>query len=241
VIIYLAAPIDQVDESDSMVIDVRNELKAQLEGAGATVYDPYMPDVGSVIAGPPNVRERIRIKNIEALRTCDGVLAYLPDGVPSIGVPVEIERAIRWGKPLVAIGGAALMNTPTWERIRRIDLDVNNIHQAVAWLIHDIETKPTVTNVPTARAKALEGRAFSSREAFYRLVTEELKRAALKHPEGTINNTHIEWYSVWIEEMVEVVQAVNDHDVPKAIEELIQVGAMTQRFWQSLVEAVDAN
>lgn len=49
--------------------------------------------------------------NAYALERCDGLIAYMPDGVPTVGVPMEIQTAIYRHKPTTVIGSTSIMIT----------------------------------------------------------------------------------------------------------------------------------
>lgn len=261
--VYLAAPIDQA-EDDGVIAETRRTLKQALEAVGATVFDPYNPDVGSMIGKSTVEVEEHRIANELGLEKADAVLAYLPDGVPSIGVPVEIDRALAMRKPIVALGGDALAFTPMWPQLLKYDIDVSPVYDLAIGKLQRkvimarsaaISTPHSVQrpiNVPTARPKE-PTRAFvvgaSEQLIFFQEVEAEIRRANNKHPYSD-EHTSSRWFGIWLEEALEVVQDWNDMQNPeeatggKSLEtlvaELIQVGAMTQRFWQSICRDIEA-
>lgn len=166
---YLATPIDQVREgewtedftqgsgtfvvpSGQLIADIRAQLKSLLEEAGAAVYDPQ----GAWNARPLPAMSEV---NDVALRNCDSMLAYLPDGVASIGVPVEVERASVLGKPVYLLGGDAVMNSPMWGHnaptVSVMDIDVVDLRIVVglvrnaALLQHSRKLPPPLRFIPT--------------------------------------------------------------------------------------------
>jgi hypothetical protein len=102
-VIYFAHPIDQRGSGISDTID---EIRRQMAGYGLPFYDPERA-FGN--AGR-NARAAVVI-NYAALDACQALLAYLPDGTPSVGVPMEIERALCSGKHVVVLGSTSMMFT----------------------------------------------------------------------------------------------------------------------------------
>ena len=94
-IFYLAAPIDLVG---GLPDSWRTEAFAALEEAGAAWFDPARP-YGNPRADAAGV---LRMQE-ETIRASDGMLALLPDGVPSVGVPIEINYAASVGKPVAVV------------------------------------------------------------------------------------------------------------------------------------------
>lgn len=79
-------------------------LLAHLIGHGHTVYDP---GAGWHVRGPIDVKlaRTIEGTNRQALRRSDVVVAWLPDGVQTQGVPMEIEAATHQiGIPCIVVG-----------------------------------------------------------------------------------------------------------------------------------------
>lgn len=273
---YLATPIDQVMEevggeqsvnpSSRMIADIRQMLKLELQKAGCAVYDPVSAWESEPL---PNMTE----VNEAALRNCEALLAYLPDGVPSIGVPVEIERASQMRKPIVVLGGDAVMNSPMWGNdaptVGTMDIDVVDLAVVVQSLYLRVKfgqekldseivvtAGPTPRNVPTARpqldldwSSAIRAmrplQVAIDRSGFLRAVNTEVERAAEKYPfSDEVQLAH--WFSIWAEEVVEVfnewTQLQNPIEyrgaatIEQLIAEIVQVGAMSQRFWMAAVE-----
>lgn len=95
-LIYLAYPIDSNDGHHDIGVD------GLIARSGLAVYDP-----STAFRRAGTDPERAYAINEAALREADGVLAVLPDGVASVGVPMEIQTAYDSGKPVVATGGVA--------------------------------------------------------------------------------------------------------------------------------------
>lgn len=102
-VVYLATPIDFVDyDSDREAF--RIQLMNELVDAGHTVYDP---SAAWHVQGPidGDLARTIEGTNRQALRRSDVIVAWLPEGVHTQGVPMEIEAATRqMGLPAIVIG-----------------------------------------------------------------------------------------------------------------------------------------
>lgn len=97
-IIYLARPIDQ-NRVDGLVLEAVPSLVRHLVEAGHVVFDPSMPYSMDEIT--PEGAAGIERINDAAIREADCLVAVLDGRTPSIGVPVEIWRALTSGKPVV--------------------------------------------------------------------------------------------------------------------------------------------
>lgn len=210
---YLATPIDQAGDLQATV----NTITQTLEGAGAIVYNPR-----SLIDRNPEGNAFAQVVHDSALAVADCLLAWLPTGVPSIGVPMEIERAAEMGKPVVIYGGAAAKNSPTIAaRHLPVFTTVEGAVGALAGLLRD----------PTTDDLGLHVTEYLDRVQF------EIERARTKHPRSDDKSwTTVErWFSIWAEEVWEAMAAWNDRRTPGEIRvELVQVGAMSMRLWRAL-------
>lgn len=92
-LIYLAWPIDDTDGADNG----RQEALDRLADCGCAVYDPH----GAMHAPRQDAVGTVKV-HAAALRVSDGVLGGLPEGVPSVGVPMEIQGGVDLNKPVVA-------------------------------------------------------------------------------------------------------------------------------------------
>lgn len=119
--VYLAYPIDQADlppQFYDKVEEAKDDMVVE-RGVG-WVYDPgdaFRVSRGAFVTG------HVAEINNRALDLADGMLAFLPFGVPTIGVPIEIARAANAGKPVAVvtdIGGswslAGLEGVQTFEK-----------------------------------------------------------------------------------------------------------------------------
>jgi dUTP pyrophosphatase len=96
-IAYYARPIDQARHIQHAAVDAL--VCEQLSQAG---YHVYRPASAWQVGYAPVHRTVERINNF-ALLYADVIVAHLPGGVPSIGVPMEIERATTYGIPVVVV------------------------------------------------------------------------------------------------------------------------------------------
>lgn len=96
---YVAYPIDYGNEAPWMVILRRAVISRSLQEV-SWVFDP-----GGAFSVAPKASpvSSVRSINNEALDRSSILVAILPKDVPSIGVPMEIERAVHVGKPVVLI------------------------------------------------------------------------------------------------------------------------------------------
>jgi hypothetical protein len=210
------------------------QLVEGLAGLGAVVYDPG----GAFVAtAPQDANPYAQGVNEEALRAADAVLGWMPDGVPSIGVPIEIARAAAMGKPLVVLGGK---------------------HAQGSTVLASLGVEVVSSSGPREAVEALAAKVAQARSVppvggeFLDAVREEVARARAKHPASDDETwtTADRWFAIWTEEVLELIAAAmratmrwNDghgpehmstEDVKAVREELVQTAAMTLRLWASL-------
>lgn len=105
--IYLAHAIDQAGTSP-ILRRMIGEVKSGLVQQGISAF---MPGKAYQLTGNEDLRAVTDVNN-HALWTADGVIAILAPGVPSLGTPVEIERALTFNKPtLIVTTGSIADNT----------------------------------------------------------------------------------------------------------------------------------
>lgn len=100
--VYLAGPIDQAGGHKHGVDLMRADARRVLLARGAVVYDPSFAWATPAFDGralPPSIQST----NDRALLNSDGLLALLPVGVPTVGVPMEIALALQHGIPTVVV------------------------------------------------------------------------------------------------------------------------------------------
>lgn len=242
--VYLATPIDQAAGALSAT---RVEAVRRLQDAGLVVYDPAAAWTGDPSGWSTSASLAIGRVNEYALEEADGLLAILPDGVASIGVPMEIEQVARRDKPVVVVGGVKARTAPS---IRALDgvIVTGEVGDGVAmlhqWLVGGDEARYFM-----ATAGVLPEPAVVGTEVYLQAIRAEVERAAVKFPRSD-ENGRAQWFSIWAEEVVEAFQAYNDYgalrgqaDAPTLEDvrmEIVQVAAMGARLWLSLSPATGA-
>jgi dUTP pyrophosphatase len=151
---YVASPIDQVVNTEALAdaFDLLEKAKYELLNGGvAVIYDPGSAFKASIRSKPgPEIRE----VNSTALQQADSVLAIMPKGVASIGVPMEVEYAVQSGKDV-----AVLTDTASWSlqysedvaNFALFTLTPDGMRLAVEWLLQqeeDTSRKGTLTAEP---------------------------------------------------------------------------------------------
>jgi hypothetical protein len=107
-LIYLAAPIDYntIDPQKwpplrEVLVDPQKwpPLREMLVDAGMTVYSP-----GRAWSTKAEPIPDLQAINLEVVRRCDGLLAWLPRGVLTVGTVLELNAASEWNIPASVIG-----------------------------------------------------------------------------------------------------------------------------------------
>lgn len=149
--VYYAYPIDQVNSvnGQGMIPYVEHLQRVLMMNAPIDVqFDPG--DAFKVKPGSP-VEKSISTINRVAAAEADVIVAVLPRETPTIGVPMEIDRAVANGKAVAVITDAKswmLNYSSPWFKVFPLDYGIRNTTpgDVAAWL----------TQVIPARAKALE-------------------------------------------------------------------------------------
>lgn len=104
---YLSYPIDQAEGREMTILAMRQaeKFKQMLLGSGAVdwVFDPG----DAITVHKYTDSQEVRQINQFAARRADVMAAFLPDGQPSVGVPMEIDRAVMAGKHVVVFSDAS--------------------------------------------------------------------------------------------------------------------------------------
>lgn len=105
--VYFAEPIDQDNGSNYVECEFRKTMIIHLLGQGHSVFRPATAfELGKV---DQYTSLRVEKINRTALAEADILVARLPEGVPSVGVPMEIEHATRvLGIPALVVGTAGV-------------------------------------------------------------------------------------------------------------------------------------
>ena len=140
-IVYLAEPIDHAPRRFGV------SVFEWLQVAKCTVYSPR--SAWGVVGAP---RREIQQVNRAALARSQGLLAIIPDHVPSIGVPMEIYHAQQLGIPIAILCGQQSWALAIYERIERIEqFKLDEAKAAVDWLVLAVADRP----VAQGRRRAL--------------------------------------------------------------------------------------
>lgn len=95
--VYLASPMDRAADWAADVESQRETARLLLLEHEFAVFDPSRAWMCNGLAYPhPALQE----SNREVIRRCDALFAILPEGVPTVGVPMEIELARELGIPV---------------------------------------------------------------------------------------------------------------------------------------------
>lgn len=97
--VYLAYPIDQVGPAHLVYLFEQVEkFKGLVANQVSWVFDP-----GDAFRVNPNmgIDPGLAVINRAALNNAEALVAFLPQGVPSVGVPMEIDRARAQGKAVL--------------------------------------------------------------------------------------------------------------------------------------------
>lgn len=122
-VVYLASAIDQAGDTDEEYehrVNVR-DLGNKISGWGFPVYTPAL-----AWKTPPGLYgDSLAIDSVNrtALARADVLVAYLPGGVASVGVPTEIEAHTTAGKIAIVIGefnSVVLDANPRVRRMRQV-------------------------------------------------------------------------------------------------------------------------
>lgn len=154
-LIYVAWPIDAPrDDAAAAKLDgLVDYAEGRIAELGATAYLP-----GNAFTTSPQAVPNTSIYDINsvALSKADAVLAFLPSGQVSFGVPTEVAWAVRAGKPTVLFGSER-----SWSQIglssdsdvyahQRFDqADSGAVNLAIQWLLGRVaERKVDVQHEP---------------------------------------------------------------------------------------------
>lgn len=137
-VVYLACPIDRVQGSAKRELtELRDECRVALDNHQFIFFDPtagwHVPTILRLASGllPPS----IGTVDFAAVDSADALLALLPDGYATLGVPMEIERAIGRGIPIVVVGQNVVARSPLLSgrvpvyNLNQIDLAVRHLRE----------------------------------------------------------------------------------------------------------------
>jgi dUTP pyrophosphatase len=102
-LVYFAHPIDQAGLGSHHT----NHIGRTLRGVGVSAFRPGW--AFTVAGGSLSDLSAVQRINEAALDTSDALVAWLPGGVPTLGVPAEIESALSQGLPTLILTDGDLM------------------------------------------------------------------------------------------------------------------------------------
>lgn len=146
--VFLSYPIDQAGGFASLthMFDQIERFKIAMIDSGVVdwVFDPG--DAFAVARGAVPTDEIGRINRCAHV-AADLVVAFLPSGVPSVGVPIEIDRAHAHGKNIVLFSDATawMLEYPGSRIIRYNDWDDDSLKDAlleIARMQPPVKTRP---------------------------------------------------------------------------------------------------
>lgn len=136
-LVYLCGPIDLAPGGEE-------ELSAYVWAAGFNVYVPKRAFRVHVDSVPDGQLQRI---NELAVLSADVVLAVWPRGVPSVGVPVEIEQALQDGLRRVVLVHDGWLDA-SWQVARWVERGLqvwSSLELALVFLGEVFDAKPEET------------------------------------------------------------------------------------------------
>jgi deoxyuridine 5'-triphosphate nucleotidohydrolase len=132
-LVYMAMPLDFTTESgDRPFVDfVENDLKA-------SKHVVYRPDQSFTFQKGTEPSEVVQAVNNAAINGASGMVAFLPKGTQTIGVPMEIQSAISAGKPVVVVTD----HSDSWvvagwtktNGVKVVEFNASQIRGGVGWL-----------------------------------------------------------------------------------------------------------
>lgn len=134
--IYLAYPIDQAGPASLVYLfEQINKFKDLASEHVSWIFDP-----GDAFTVNPKQQmdDSLARINRAALNSAEAVVAFLPAGVPSIGVPMEIDRARASGQPVLVFSDADSFMLRMSGVDRIFDWDDQDLADGIRW-IQEIE------------------------------------------------------------------------------------------------------
>lgn len=110
--VYLAHPIDQSRPDQKVLRTMISEARDLIADQGHTAFMPGQSyQVGYPESGLPRMQDLRLIDqiNLFALSAADVLVALLPADVATLGVPAEIEAALKDGTPVVIVASLSLI------------------------------------------------------------------------------------------------------------------------------------
>lgn len=129
--VYFAYPIDNANLKEDHVRAIERAKKVLMEDHGTIII--YDPGDAFSVAPSSQVGPEISLINNNALDSAQAVVAWLPQGCSSIGVPMEIQRAAMHYKPVAVISDSWSWALQTGYPTVKV-FPESHVDAALAWL-----------------------------------------------------------------------------------------------------------
>lgn len=140
--VYVASPIDATAQFAGMG-RIRGETLGAMESVGLPFYDPY------AAFGGPGAPVSATLVNETALLGADGMIALLPDGIPSIGTPIEIARFALSGRPLFVVSN---VNSTTLKTLNCRQFPEHEYKKAVGEMVNALLARAASGELVSAKS-----------------------------------------------------------------------------------------
>lgn len=153
-LIYFAHPIDQARNRSHLASDITQTLHQ----AGVSTYRPG--GAFTVADAPLSDLSAVQHINTAALDRADALVAWLPGGVPTLGVPAEIEQSLAMGKPtLILTDGDLMVKSVQLNAWSEAGATVRawNDRQARVWEARPVELVDLLRTKPTRELRDITG------------------------------------------------------------------------------------
>ena len=158
--VYTAYPIDAVSvggpEWERFMDDIEYAKSVLIDRGVEIVYDP---GDAFMVGSNARIGREISHLNTVALNKATGLLAFLPKGIPSVGVPQEIDQASRAGIPVAVVTDHKSWNltgpttrvfglgegsvAATWLAAQESDHTIQSQNSTLQWKVADGGKAPT--------------------------------------------------------------------------------------------------
>lgn len=148
--VFLSYPIDQVGERPASTVymyDQIEKFKRMIieSGAATWVFDPGDAFLVDPHRPVPGVAEINRVAALEA--QC--VVAFLPKQIASIGVPMEVDRAVQSGKMAAVLSDVKSYMLEIEGICRRFDWQDDDLYEICRWIqLNDPPQRDLATPLP---------------------------------------------------------------------------------------------
>jgi dUTP pyrophosphatase len=102
-VIYVATPIDQAGDSVPDLPWKRVVKAAKFNASAVPGVIAFHPAHAFSVAEDAGITPTLEVINRAALSASGGLVAVIPKGVPTVGVPRELEQALSTGKPVAVV------------------------------------------------------------------------------------------------------------------------------------------